>query len=162
MNSTLLGRVQFNDCEAEGHVGSPLPSILVEPIGNSSGLSRLEWVNLEMVLLNDSGDPVVEGIYRSTHPHNCVDQNHLAMRMLVLSSFRPSFILWCIPLKGYCFVDGHVMLEGVSLCDHEQRHMQIQEELQANMSSCKGLHKYDSLARVACISNECKCQKLFT
>ena len=40
--------------------------------------------------------------------------------------------------------------------------MQIQEELQANMLPCKGLHKYDSLAHVPHNMNRCKCKIMLT
>lgn len=115
---------------------------------------------LEVVLLNESGVPLAEG-----HLHDCVDQNLLGNEdvglviheSLVYSEvyLTQRFLLHSWPLRN-------VMLKGVSLRDHEWRHMQIQEEFQANMMPRKSLWKYDSLACVPHTTNECKCQKLHT
>jgi hypothetical protein len=45
-----------------------MPSIPHCPIVECASLSRALWVNLDALLLNDSGVVVAEGICRNTHP----------------------------------------------------------------------------------------------
>ena len=112
-----------------------------------------------MVLLNDGAVLVVEGMCHNVHPHDCVDQNPLGnahvgiviLESLIHSDVHPTqrFLLCRWPVWS-------VMFKGVSLCDHERCHMQIQEELQATMWPRKGLRMYDSLACVPHSMNKCK------
>ena len=44
----------------EDHLDLPSPSVPHCPIVECTGLSRASWVNLEVVLLNDSGVVVAE------------------------------------------------------------------------------------------------------
>lgn len=70
----IVGEGEIDDAEEEMHLETLLPSVHTEPIVECSGLSKLKWVNLEVVLLNESGVPVAEGVCHNTHPHDCVDQ----------------------------------------------------------------------------------------
>ena len=47
------------------------------PIVECAGLSRAKWVNLDVMLLNDSGVAVAEGICCNTYPQDCIDENPL-------------------------------------------------------------------------------------
>ena len=67
----IVGEGEIDDNVEEKHVQNYLPSISMEPI------VQLEWVSLELVLLNDSKVFVVEGTCYNVHPHDCVDQNPL-------------------------------------------------------------------------------------
>lgn len=101
---------------------TPLPSVYVEPIVKCFGLSRLEWVNLELVLLEDNVVFIVEGICRNIHPNDYVDQNlfgHEDVGVVILESLvhfavhsTRRFLLWRWPL-------WNVMLKGASLHDHK-------------------------------------------
>ena len=63
----------------EDHLDAPLPSVPICPILECTGLFRAAWVNLDLVLLNDSGVAVAEGICRNTHPQDCVDEYQLGI-----------------------------------------------------------------------------------
>lgn len=104
---------EIDDDKEEKHVGSPLPSIQMENIVQRSGLSRLEWMNVEVVLLNEN--QVVDGICCNTHPHDCVGQNPASngdvgvviLQSLVHSNVHPTQIiflyrwrLWNVMLIG--------------------------------------------------------------
>ena len=122
----IVGEGDIDDVRECPHVGTPLPSAHEDPIVECGGLSRLEWVDLEVVLLNESGIPVAEGICRNTHPNDCVDQNPLGdddvgvviLEALVHSEVHPtqrfSLRRWAI---------RNVMHDGVSLRDHERRYL---------------------------------------
>ena len=56
----------------------------------------------------------------------------------------------------------NVRIEEVSLREYERRYMQIQKEFQTNMRPCKGLRKYETLARSTLSTNECKYQRLLS
>jgi hypothetical protein len=85
-------------------------------------------MNLDVVLLNDTGVVVAEGICRNTNPQDCIVENLLGpedggvviLESLVHSEVDPthnsSLRRW--PLRN-------VTINGVSLRDHEQQHMQI-------------------------------------
>src|ERR1700738_5738372 len=159
----IVGEATMDESSDEEHLDIPLHSVPDSPIVECRGLSRASWVNLDVLLLNDSGVAVAEGICRNTHPQNCIDQNPLGtedvgvviLESLVHSEVNPThrFSLRRWPLRN-------VTIEGVSLHDHEQRYIQIQQELQANIRPRKGMRKYDTLARPTASSNECKRQRL--
>src|SRR5450631_355085 len=159
----IVGEYSFDESADEGHMGSPSTSAPFCPIVECGGLSRASWVNLDVVLVNDNGVAVAEGICRNTHPQDCIDENPLGtddvgvviLESRVHSEVNPThrFSLRRWPLRN-------VTIEGVSLHDHERRHMQIQRELQANIRPRKGLRKYDTLARPTPSANECKRQRL--
>lgn len=68
----IIGEGKIDDAEEEPHLETLLPFVHMEPIVECSGLSKLKWVTLEVVLLNESGVPVVEGVCHNTHPHDYV------------------------------------------------------------------------------------------
>ena len=70
----IIGYGDIDDVEEEPHVETSLPSVHVEPIAKCSGLSWLEWMNLEVILFSESGVPIEEGVWRNTHLHDCIDQ----------------------------------------------------------------------------------------
>ena len=100
------------------------------------GLSRAEWVNVDVVLVNDSGVVVAEGICRNTHPQDCINENPFGIDdvgVIILESLihfkvdpthRFSLRRW--PLKN-------VTIDGVTLGDHERQYIQNEKELQANI-----------------------------
>ena len=51
-----------------------------------AGFGREEWVGLDVVLLNEFGVPVADGICRNSNPRDCVDANPLVTPMLVCAS----------------------------------------------------------------------------
>jgi hypothetical protein len=55
---------------------------------------------------------------------------------------------------------NNVTIDGVSLREHEQRHMELENELQSNMRPRKGQRKYETLARPTPSATDCKCQRL--
>ena len=103
----IVGEGEIDNGGVHEHLGIPVD---VEPIADCSGLSRLEWVNLEVVLCNESGMPVAEGVCRNTHPHDCVDQNPLGdedvgvviLESLVHSEVHPTqrFLLRRWPIRN--------------------------------------------------------------
>ena len=88
----IVGEYSFDESADEGHMGSPSPSAPFCPIVECAGLSRASWVNLDVVLVNDSGVAVAEGICRYTHPQDCIDENPLAPRTLELLYWNHSYI----------------------------------------------------------------------
>lgn len=54
---------------------TPLPSVHMEPIVKCFEFSRLEWVKLKVVLIDDNGVFIVKGICCNIHPNDCVDHN---------------------------------------------------------------------------------------
>lgn len=62
------GRLMF--AKQELYVENPSDSIHVELIAECSKLSRLKWVNLEVVLLSKFGF-LVKGVCHNIHPRDC-------------------------------------------------------------------------------------------
>jgi hypothetical protein len=69
----IVGEATMDD----DHVDLPSPSTPHRPSVECAGLSRASWVNKDVLLLNDSGVVVAEGICRNTHPQDCIDENPL-------------------------------------------------------------------------------------
>ena len=146
----IVGEANFYDSTDEDGGDLPSPSIPLCPTVECEGLSRASWLNKDVVLLNDSGVAVAEGICRNSHPQDCVDENQLGTddvgvviwESLIHSEVDPSqrFSLRRWPLRN-------VTIDGVSLRDHERRHMQNQIEVLANSRPRTGLRKYETLAR---------------
>lgn len=70
----IVGEGEIDDVEEEPYVETSLPYVHVEPNDECSELSRLEWVNSEVVLLSESGVHVAEDVHRNNYMHDCVDQ----------------------------------------------------------------------------------------
>jgi hypothetical protein len=64
----IVGEATMDDSAEEDHLGLPSPSVPFCPIVGCAWLSRASWVNLEVVLVNDRGVVVAEGICHNTHP----------------------------------------------------------------------------------------------
>ena len=158
----IVGEAIMEDSTDDDGLDIPSPSVPLSPIVECAGLPRASWVNVDVVLLNDSGVAVAEGICRNTNPQDCIDQNQLGTEdvgvvilvSLVHSEVDPNhrFSLRRWPLKN-------VTIDGVSLRDHERRHMQNQNDLLANTRPRKGLRKYDTLTRSTSSANEPKRQR---
>ena len=158
----FVGEASMEDNINDDGLGIPSPSVPLCPIFECAGLPRASWVNLDVVLLNDSGVAVALGICRNTNPQNCIDQNQLGTEdvgvvilvSLVHSKVDPThrFSLRRWPLKN-------VTIDGVSLRDHERRHMQNQIDFLANTRPRKGLQKYETLTRSTLSANEPKRQR---
>ena len=132
----IVGEATMDESADEDDLDLPLPTIPHSPTVECVGLSRAEWINLDVVLLNDNGVAVAEGICRNTHPQDCIDENPLGpedvgvmiLESLVHSEVDPThrFSLRRWPLRN-------VTIDGVSLREHEQKQMEIERELQSNM-----------------------------
>ena len=70
----IVGEATMDDIAEEDHLGLPALSVPFSPIVECAGLSRASWVNLEVILINDNGVVVAEGICRNTHPQHCIDE----------------------------------------------------------------------------------------
>jgi hypothetical protein len=159
----IVGEAIMDESVDGEHVDLPAPSAPHSPIVECAGLSRASWVNSDVLLLNDTGVVVAEGICRNTHPHDCIDQSPLGpddvgiviLESRVHSEVDPThrFSLRRWPLRN-------VTIDGVSLREHEQRHMQFEREMQSNMRPRKGQRKYDTLARPTPSATDCKRQRL--
>ena len=159
----FVGEPTMDESVDDDHVDLRSPPASHGPIAECANLSRVSWVNLDVMLLNDNGVVVAEGICRNSHPQDCIDENPLGpddvgvviLESLVHSEVDPThrFSLRRWPLSN-------VTLDGVSLRVHEQRHMQIERELQSNKRPRQGLRKYDTLARLAPSATDCKRQRL--
>ena len=159
----IVGEDTLDESAEEDYSGGHLPSVPLSPPVECTGLSRASWVNLEVVLLNDVGVAVAEGICRNTNPQDCVDEHQLGTddvgvviwESLIHSEVDPTqrFSLQRWPLRN-------VTVDGVSLRDHERRHLLNQKELLANVRPRKGMRKYDTLARATPSTNEPKRQRL--
>ena len=158
----IVGEDTMYDSTDEAPLEASSPSVPLCPIVECTGLSRASWVNLDVVLHNDNGVAVAEGICRNTNPQDCVDEKHLGpddvgvviLESLVHSEVDPThrFSLRRWPLRN-------VTIDGVSLLDHERQHMQNQKEILAHTRPRKGLRKYDTLARSTPTANEPKRQR---
>ena len=112
-----------------------------------AGFGREQWVCLDVVLLNELGVPVADGICRNSVLRECVDANPLGLDdvgMCILNSLLPlevpvawrfSLLQW--PLR-------RVLHEDVRLWDHGRRHKQTQSILLAKIRSRKNLRRYES------------------
>src|SRR6202048_558867 len=159
----IVGEATMDESSDEEHLDTPLHSVPDCPIIKCAGLSRASWVNLDVLLLNNSGVVVAEGICRNTHPQDCIDQNPLGtddVGIVILESLVPSevdpthrFSLRRWPLRN-------VTIDGFSLREHERRPMHRVKESQSNMRPRKGQRKYDTLARPAPSTTDCKRQRL--
>ena len=121
------------------------------PIVGCMGLSRALWVNLEVVLVNDNGVVVAEGICCNTHPQDCIDKNPFGTEDVGVVIWK-SLIHFKVPLRRWPL--KNVTIERVSLHEHEWQHMQIQKKLQTNIRPCN----YETLACATPSTNECKLQ----
>jgi hypothetical protein len=158
-----VGEAIMNESSDEEQLPRPTPSVPHSPIVECAGLSRASWVNLDVLLLNESGVVVAKGICRNTHPQDCIDEKPLdtedigivILESLIHSEVDPThrFYLRRWPLKN-------VTIDGVSLREHEQRHMELEKEPQSNMRPRKGQRKYETLARPTPSATDCKLQKL--
>jgi hypothetical protein len=159
----IVGEASVDESVDDDHADLASPSIPHCPLVECASISRALWVNLDVMLLNDSGVVVAEDICRNTHPQDCIDENMFGtedvgvviLESLVHSEVDPThrFFLRRWSLRN-------VTIDGVSLSEHEQRHMQIQRELQSNMRPRKGQRKYDTLAHPAPTATDCKRQRL--
>jgi hypothetical protein len=160
----IVGEATMDESVDNDHVDLPSPSAPHYPIVECAGLSRASWVDLDVLLLNGSGVYVVEDICRNTHLQDCIDENSFGpedvgvviLESLVHSEVDPTrrFSLRRWPLTN-------VTIDGVSMRDHEQQHMQMERELQSNMCPRKDQIKYDTLAPPALSAIDCKRQRLF-
>ena len=112
-----------------------------------AGYGREKWVGLDVVLLNDLGVPVANGICRNSDPRECVDANPLGLHdvgVCILNSLRPLEVplTWRFSLRRWPL--RRVLHEEVSLWDHGRRHEQVQSTLISNTRPRKGLRRYDS------------------
>lgn len=64
----IIGEGHIDDIGEEAYVMTHVLTIHEDPIVECYGLSRLEWVTLEVVLLNKNNIHVVEGVCHNTHP----------------------------------------------------------------------------------------------
>ena len=118
-------------------------------------------MNLGVVIVNDNGVPMAEGMCHNIHPQDCIDENPFGtedvgvviLESLIHSKVDPThrFSLCKWPLTI-------VTIDGVSL--HERRHLQNKKELQTNIRPRKGLQKFETLACSILSTNECKRQRL--
>ena len=88
---------------------------------------REQWVGLDVVLLNELGVPVANGICRNSDPCECVDANPLGANDIVvciLNSLLPLEVpvTWRFSLRRWPL--RRVLHEEVSLWDHGRRYKQ--------------------------------------
>ena len=159
----IVREATMDESADEDHLDVPLPIIPHCPIVECACLLKAEWMNLDVAFLNDTGIVVAEGICHNTHPQDCIDENPLGpedvgvviFESLVHSEVDPThrFSLRRWPLRN-------VTIDGVSLRDHEQRHIQTEMEPQSNMRPRKGRRKYETLVCPAPSATDCKRQRL--
>ena len=92
------------------------------------GFGREEWVGLDVVLLNELGVPVANGICRNCDPCECVDANPLGpndVGVCILNSLLPLEVpvTWRFSLRRWPL--RRVLHEEISLWDHRRRHEQM-------------------------------------
>ena len=112
-----------------------------------AGFGREQWVGLDVLLFNEVGVPVANGICRNSDPRDCVDANPLGpddVGVCILNSLLPLDVpvTWRFSLRRWPLC--RVLHDGVSLFDHERRHKQTQLALLAKIRPRKGLRRYDS------------------
>jgi len=71
----IVEEATVHDSANEYHLGGPSPSIPFCPIIECVGLLRASWMNLKVVLVDDSRITMAEGICRNTYPQDCIDEN---------------------------------------------------------------------------------------
>ena len=112
-----------------------------------AGYGREQWVGLDVVLLNDVGVTVADGICRNSDPSECVDAKPLGLHdvgVCILNSLLPLEVpaTWRFSLRRWPL--RSVLHDEVSLWDHERRHEQTKLALLANTRPRKGLRRYES------------------
>ena len=118
----IVGEATMDESAHEDHLHLLSPYVPYCPIVECMGLSRAAWVNLDVVLVDNNGVLVVEGIFRNTHPQECIDENPfgtkdvgvIILESLVHSEVDPThrFSLRMWPLKN-------VTIDGITLREHE-------------------------------------------
>ena len=103
----FVGKATMYDSLDEDYLEAPSTSVPLCPISQSTGFSMACWVNLNVVLHNDSGVAVAEGICHNTHPQDSLMKTILAPTTLGLLYWSHSFTLRWIPLKGFHSRGGH-------------------------------------------------------
>ena len=86
----IVGEANMDDSTNKDHLDLPSPSVPLCPIVECKGFPRALWVNLDVVLLNESGVAVAEGICRNSNPQDCIDENQLGTEdvgVVILESF---------------------------------------------------------------------------
>src|ERR1700737_1001812 len=66
----IVGKATVDDSVDDDLLDFPSPSVPHCPIVECMGLSKASWMNLEVVLVNDSGVAMADGICRNTHPQD--------------------------------------------------------------------------------------------
>ena len=112
-----------------------------------AGFGREEWVGLDVLLLNEAGVPVADGICRNSNPRECVDANPLGLDdvgVCIMNSMLPLEVpaTWRFSLRRWPL--RRVIHDGVSLWDHGRRHDRTKCDLLARSRPRKGLRRYDS------------------
>ena len=121
-----------------------------------ASFGREQWMDLDVVLFNELGALVADGICRSSNTRECVDANPFGLDdvgMCIINSLLPLEVpvTWRFSLRRWPLCQ--VLYEVVSLWDHEWRHKQTQLALLAKIRPRKGLRRYDS-NRVPCRDKE--------
>lgn len=145
----IVGEVNIDDNVEEDHLGDRSPFVLLCPIVECTVLSRASWVNLEVVLVNDNGVAVAEGIV-VTPIHKIALMKTLGTEDVGVVILESLIHFVVDPTHRFALRRWslrNVTIDEVGLHDYERRHLQNQEEFHANIQPCKGLRKYDTMAR---------------
>lgn len=111
------------------------------------GVERREWKNLNVVLLDDSGLAVAEGVCRNSDEMDCVDSTRLGLDhvgVLIFLSLSPNVVppSWRFSLRRWHI--RWVLYEGVSLYDHQRKHNLNDALLHLNAPARLGSRQYNS------------------
>ena len=112
------------------------------------GYSREQWIDLDVVLVNECGVLVADGVLRNSNPTDCIDANPLGeedVGVCILNSLHPLEVPpgWRFSLRRWPL--RNVLHDGVSLWNHSRRFDQMQSALFATMRPRIGRRKYDSV-----------------
>ena len=110
------------------------------------GFGRKQCVGLDVVLFNDVGVTVGDGIWRNSDPRECVDANFLGFHNVGVCILNSLLLLevhatWRFSLCQWSL--RRVLHYKVSLWDHDRGHEQTKLALLANTRPRKGLRRYE-------------------
>lgn len=129
------------------HDQFPPPFLGWHNIPMCKGFSREQWVGLDVILINDAGVSIANGIRRNLFPTECVDANPLGdndVGVCITNSLMPLEVPQTRRFSLRWWPCWQVLHNGVSLWNHARRHNPLQVETWSSMEGWQGVRRYDS------------------
>lgn len=132
----IVGDGKMDDIGEEHHMGPKCCPYLQNPLWSVLGsLGWTKWI-WKWLLLTIMASISGEGVCHNTHPNDCIDKIPLGKNDVGVVIVESIVHAKVNPLQRFLlrtWPPRNTMLEGVSLHDHLIHHMQIEEDLWANL-----------------------------